>query len=293
MWASTRSTRMPWCPVRGKPWLCGTTTCEIKSGYGLEPELELKQLRAIRALSARTPVDVWPTLLAHVIPPAERHDRATFVGRFCDEVIRPAASEGLARFFDVFIEGGAYTPDEALILIAVAKACDLGIKLHVDQLSEGAGAALAAQVEALSADHLEKASTDGLKALARGGVTACILPGCRLFLGKDPWPDGRGLRDAGCEVAVATDCNPGSSMIGDLTLCGSIAATCCGLSLEEALWGMTRGGAKALGLSDRGRLVAGERADFVVVRHADWRALLYQPGAAPIGSVYVGGKAIG
>jgi imidazolonepropionase len=120
-------------------------------------------------------------------------------------------------------------------------------------------------------------------------VVATILPGCRLFLGKGPWADGRALRDAGCEVAVATDCNPGSSMIIDLGLCATLAATQCGLTLEEALWGVTRGGARALGLDDRGTLRPGTRADFVVVDHPDWRALLYSPGAPPVREVVIGG----
>ena len=150
----------------------------------------------------------------------------------------------------------------------------------------------AAEVHAVSADHLEMANPAGREALARNGVIATILPGCTLFLGKGPWPDGRALRDAGCEVAVATDCNPGSSMVADLPLCATMSATLCGLTLEEALWAITRGGAKALGLDDRGRLTKGERADFVVVDHKDWRALLYRPADAPVHSVYIDGECV-
>ena len=119
---------------------------------------------------------------------------------------------------------------------------------------------------------------------------ATILPGCGLFLGGENWPNGRALRDAGCEVAVATDCNPGSSMVADLALCATMAATQGGLSLEEAIWGITRGGAKALGLNDRGTLNVGERADFIVLEHKDWRSLLYNPAAAPIHSVFIEGQ---
>ena len=149
---------------------------------------------------------------------------------------------------------------------------------------------MAADLGALSADHLEMTSADGRKALAQAGTIATILPGCGLFLGGENWPNGRALRDAGCEVAVATDCNPGSSMVADLPLCATMAATQGGLSLEEALWGITRGGAKALDLHDRGTLRVGERADFVVLDHKDWRSLLYNPAVAPIHSVFIEGK---
>jgi len=271
----------------------GTTTCEVKTGYGLDPELELKQLAAIGRLAQKSPVDVVATVLAHVIPPAARGDRAAFVEKFCDEVLRPAAADKLAAFADVFIERGAYEPDEARTIISAAQALGLAIKLHVDQMRDGGGAALAAEVGALSADHLEHVSEEGRKTLADAGAVATILPGCKLYLGKGPWPDGRALRDAGCEVAVATDCNPGSSFITDLPLCGTMSATLCGLSFEEALWGITKGGAKALGLNDRGRLTPGERADFVVLDHADWRSLFSQPGNAPVYQVVIGGEVVG
>ena len=268
----------------------GTTTVEVKSGYGMNPEAELKQLRAAAALGGETAASVLGTVLAHVVPPERRDDCAGYVDEFGREVIRVAAAEGLASYCDVFVENVAFTPDETRNLAAVARGAGLGIKLHVDQLHDSGGAALAAELGALSADHLEMTGEPGRRALAGAGVVATILPGCALFLGTGPWPDGRALRDAGCEVAVATDCNPGSSMILDLGLCATAAATRCGLSLEEAIWGATRGGAKALGLDDRGRLVPGERADFVVLDHHDWRALLYRPGDAPVGSVFVAGK---
>jgi imidazolonepropionase len=270
----------------------GTTTAEAKSGYGMTPESELKQLRAIAALDACTPMSLVGTVLAHVIPPDRREERASYVDELIREVILVAAREGLARFCDVFVETVAFTVEETRLLAAAAREAGLGLKLHVDQLHDGGGAALAAELGALSADHLEMTAEPGRRALAAAGVVACILPGCALFLGKGPWPNGRALRDVGCEVAVATDCNPGSAMVHDLALCASIAATRCGLSLEEALWGATRGGARALGLDDRGRLVPGERGDFVVVEHADWRALLYRPGDAPIADVCVLGESV-
>lgn len=270
----------------------GTTTCEIKSGYGGTPDAELKMLRVIRQLQDRSPIDLHATVLAHVMPAEFRDRRQAYVERFCQEVIAPAAHSSLAAFADVFVEQHAFTPDEARTLCDFARDAGLGIKLHVDQLRDGAGGQLAAELGALSADHLEHTNTEGQQALANAGVVASLVPGCGLFLGKGPWPDGRALRDAGCEVAVATDCNPGTSMVFDLALCGTMAATLCGLTLEEAVWGITRGGARALGLSDRGCLRAGERADFVVVDHDDWRALFYRPGQAPIYAVARAGRVV-
>jgi len=270
----------------------GTTTLEVKSGYGLVPEQEHKHLAAIMRLAEAAPASVLATVLAHVIPAAERHDRAAFVTRFIREVLEPAAARGGVIFADVFVETGAFTADEARLIAARARELGLLLKLHVDQLREGGGAELAAELGALSADHLEHTSPTGRVALARAGTVATILPGCRFFLGHGPWPDGRALREAGCEVAVATDCNPGTSMVTDLGLCATLAATQCGLTLDEALWAVTRGGARALGLDDRGTLREGERADFVVVDHADWRAFFYTPGSPPVHSVRVAGREV-
>jgi len=269
----------------------GTTTLEVKTGYGLEPELENLQLSAIECLRETLPADtLFATVLAHVIPPHRRDNRQAYIEEFCSQVLEPAATKGQAQFCDVFVESTAYTPEECRYIAGRAQAAGLKLKLHVDQLHEGAGAALAAELNALSADHLELTSSQGRAALAKAGTIATILPGCGLFLGGDTWPDGRALRDAGCEVAIATDCNPGSSMVSDLPLCGTLGATQCGLSLEESLWAMTRGGAKALNLNDRGTLNIGERADFIVLDHKDWRSLLYNPAAAPIHSVFIRGQ---
>ena len=265
----------------------GMTTVEIKSGYGLWPEHELRMLEAVAALRERTPQDLFPTALAHVVPAGEEPD--AYVGTFVDAVLVPSAGRRLARFADVFVERGAFSPDHARRIAGVAGRLGLRMKLHVDQLHDGGGARLAAEIGALSADHLDHTSPDGARALAEAGVVATLLPGCPLFLGKGPFPDGRALRKAGCEVAVATDFNPGSSMLLDLGLVGALAATRCGLTLEEALWAITRGGARALGLEDRGCLRPGERADFVVLDTNDWRHLFYAMGHAPIHEVYIEG----
>jgi imidazolonepropionase len=264
----------------------GTTTCEIKSGYGLLPEHELRQLKVIGDLRSHTPMSLLSTVLAHVILEPE------YVEVFCEHILKPAAEHKLAQFCDVFVEEGSFTHAHAEKIALAAKACGLKLKLHVDQLHDGRGAELAARLNALSADHLEYTLEAGGRALAKAGTIATILPGCSLFLGKGPWPSGRKLRDVGCEVAIATDFNPGSSHIPDLALCGAMAATRCGLTLEEALWGITRGGAKALDLHDRGCLRIGERADFVLLNASDWRKLFYTPGSAPIRQVFIEGKSV-
>ncbi len=277
----------------------GVTTVECKTGYGLAPELERKHLDAIAAVAQSTEISILATALAHVVPaPVDGGEitaehRRDHIFRFCEEFLLPAVSvhKGLLRFLDVFVEHGAFSADEARVLAAKATSLGLSIKLHVDQFESAAGAELAAELGALSADHLEQVSASGRRALVAKNVVGTILPGCGLFLGGDNWADGRALRKAGVEVAVATDANPGSSMVTDLPLCGLLSVTQCGLTLGEALWGMTRGGARALGLLDRGSLRPGERADFVVLNSPDWRNLIY--GAAcgdTVLGVYVGGR---
>lgn len=268
----------------------GCTTVEVKSGYGLSIHDELRMLRIARTLATESPVQLRTTLLAHVVPIERRANRAGYLNEICSELIPQATAQHLADYVDVFVESGAFTPDETRVIVAAAARAGLRPKLHVDQLRDGDGAALAASLHAISADHLEYVSASGRAELARAGVVATILPGCALFLGKGPWPDGRSLRDAGCEVAVATDFNPGSSMVRDLDLCGTLAATRCGLTVQEALWGITRGGAKALGLLDRGSLAPHERADFVVLESNDWRSLLYEVGRARLHAVYIAGQ---
>ena len=270
----------------------GVTTLEIKSGYGLSAELEAKQLDAIESLAQSEQLSIVGTLLAHVIPKDRRDNREDYVSEFCSTILPNAAERDAIHYCDVFVESGAFTPEETTRIAQRAKELGLRIKLHVDQLHDGNGASLAASLGALSADHLEKTNEDGAKALAEAKTVATILPGCGLFLGGENWPNGRALRDAGCTVAVATDCNPGSSMVMDLPLCGTMAATQCGLTLEEALWGITRGGAQALGFSDRGTLRAGERADFVILDHVNWKSLFYSPAATPVHQVIIGGMTV-
>lgn len=271
----------------------GTTTVEVKTGYGMSPELELRMVETIEALKTALTQDVRGTLLAHVLPPESRHPdrRADYIDRFINDVMEPVAKRGIVDYFDCFVDRGAFTVNEARSLGVSAKELGWRLKYHVEQFEEDGGAVLCAELGALSADHLECVGHEARMLLGQAGVVTTILPGCSAFLGAG-WANGRALRDAGCEVAVATDYNPGSAHVVDLALCGGLAATQCGLSFEEALWGMTRGGAKALSLQDRGRLVPGERADFLVVNHADWRALFYHLGDAPIAAVAIEGRVV-
>ncbi|MEO0815480.1 MAG: amidohydrolase family protein, partial [Myxococcota bacterium] len=194
-------------------------------------------------------------------------------------------------YFDCFVDRGAFSPNEARSMGISAKELGWRLKYHVAQFEEDGGAALCAELGALSADHLECVGHEGRTLLGQAGVVATVLPGCSAFLGAG-WANARALRDAGCEVAIATDFNPGSAHVVDLALCGTLSASQCGLSLEEALWGVTRGGAKALDLQDRGRLVPGERADFLVLDHSDWRSVFYHLGRAPLAAVAIEGRIV-
>jgi imidazolonepropionase len=270
----------------------GVTTVEIKSGYGLSLADELKQLRVARRLGRERPVTVRTTLLAaHALPPEYREHRAAYVDLVCDEIVPAARREGLADAVDAFCEGIAFTPEETARVFAAAARHGLAVKLHADQLSDLGGAALAARHRALSADHLEHTSATGISAMAASGTVAVLLPGAFYFLRETKMPPVAGLREAGVPMAIATDLNPGSSPALSLLLMLNLACTLFRLTPEEALAGVTRHGARALGLADRGVLAAGQRADFVlwdIERPAD---LAYWIGGNPCAGIVVGGEA--
>ncbi len=189
----------------------GVTTVECKSGYGLDREHELALLQVYRTLAGTQPVRLVPTFLgAHVVPPEFHHDRAGYLALLIDDLLPQIARERLAAFCDVFVERSAFTVEEARRLLLAARVAGLGAKLHADQLSQGGGAELAAEVGAVSADHLECASESGIAAMARAGVVAVSLPLASLYLGQAPVPARRWI-EAGVAVAVATDFNPGSA----------------------------------------------------------------------------------
>lgn len=255
----------------------GVTTVEAKSGYGLRLEDELKQLRVYRRLAAgdRGP-RVVPTFLgAHTVPPDWDRPREAYVEAVAEEWVPAVAEEGLARFCDAFVEEGAFTAAEARRVLEAGRARGLAPKLHADQLSDGGGAVLAAGIGAASADHLEHVTDDGIRALARAGVVAVLLPLAGLYLGQDPAP-ARKMVDAGVAVAVATDFNPGTAPSYHLPLALTLACVRGRLTPPEALKGATLFAARAVGEEERaGSIGPGKRADFAVVDAEDVTHWLY------------------
>jgi imidazolonepropionase len=254
----------------------GVTTVECKSGYGLDRDQELRLLRVYAELGRSAAQRLVPTLLAaHVIPPEYRERRESYLRLIIDEIIPAVAGEGLARCCDVFVEPSAFSVNEARRILLAGRAARLAPKLHADQLSPGGGAELAAELGALSADHLECVTPDGIAALARAGVVAVSLPIAALYLGQRPMP-ARQLIEAGVAVAVATDFNPGSAPSWHLPLALTLACTLQRMTPAEALKGATLYAARALGLeSDIGSLEPGKAADFALVSAADPREWLY------------------
>jgi imidazolonepropionase len=253
----------------------GVTTVECKSGYGLDRDTELRLLRAYRALARRGPARIVATYLgAHVVPPEFRDRRAEYV-RLVLDLIQEVAATGLARCVDAFVEETAFTPAEAREVLCAARRAGLLAKLHADQLNDSGGAALAAEVGAVSADHLEHASAAGMAAMARAGTVAVSLPLATLYLDQPPMP-ARAFIDAGVPVAVATDFNPGSAPSAHLPLALTLACTLQRMTPAEALKGATLHAARAIGLADRvGSLEPGKAADFAIIDAPDVNHWLY------------------
>ena len=269
----------------------GVTTVEIKSGYGLDVESELRLLRCAKALAASEAVRVVPTLLAlHALPPEFSERRADYVSKIADELIPAAAEEGLADAVDAFCEGIAFTPQEVERVFKAADARGLRVKLHAEQLSNQNGSALAAKYNALSADHLEHLDEAGAKAMAKAGTVAVLLPGAFYALQEERKPPVQMLRDHGIPMAVATDCNPGTSPLLSPTLAINMACTLFGLTPEEALTGMTLNAARALGLEEEiGTIATGKSADLCVWRVESLAELGYWIGLpGPERRIYAG-----
>jgi imidazolonepropionase len=258
----------------------GCTTVEIKSGYGLDVPSELKMLEAAKALGESEKVRVVPTLLAlHALPPEHKESREQFVHLAIDEMIPAVADAGLAQAVDAFCEGIGFTPDEVRSLFEAADEHGLRVKLHAEQLSNLNGAALAAEFGALSADHLEHADEAGIEAMASAGMVAVLLPGAYYALRETRKPPVDLLRRHAVPMAVATDCNPGTSPVLSPTLMLSMACTLFGLTPEEALAGMTVHAAKALGLEKEvGTISTGKAADLCVWRVSRPAELAYWIG---------------
>ncbi len=270
----------------------GTTTAEAKSGYGLTLDDELKQLRAIRSAAADHPVDLVPTLLAaHEIPPEHRDTRQRYVDLVCDEIVPAAAEAGLARFCDVFCERGVFSPEESRRVLLAGKEHGLRPRLHADEFVDSGGAELAAELGALSADHLVAASERGIEAMAATGVTAVLLPGTSFFLMKHTWAPARRLVEAGVPVALATDCNPGSSHTESMPMVFVLAVYELGLSIEEALVAVTLNAACCLGLGEEvGTIEEGKRADLVLLSEPSLFHLAYHFGGNPVAAVVKDGR---
>jgi imidazolonepropionase len=261
----------------------GVTTVEIKSGYGQEPESELRMLRVARRLGESPSVDVRATLLAaHVLPEEYEGRRDDFLEMVREEMIPRAVTEGLADAIDAFCEDIAFSVEECREVLEVGRRAGLRIHLHADQLTDGGGASLAAGLGALSADHLEYASRDGVGAMARAGTVAVLLPGAFFFIRETHPPPVPALRESGVPMAVATDLNPGSSPLNSILLAMSMACTLFGLTPEEAFRGVTVNAARALGLEgDRGSLEEGKKADLALWEIGHPRELSYWIGANP------------
>jgi imidazolonepropionase len=271
----------------------GVTTVEIKSGYGLDTANERKLLVAARTLAAACGVEIRTTLLAaHTVPPEFADRRAAYVDLICREMVPALAKERLADAVDAFCETIGFTPDETRRVFAAARAAGLAVKLHADQLSDSGGAALAAEFGALSADHLEYASEGGLAAMARAGTVAVLLPGAFYALRETRVPPIAAMRALGVPLAVATDCNPGTSPVTSLLLMLNMACTLFGLTPAEALAGATRHAARALGLADRGVLAAGMRADLVLWDIAEPAELSYRIGGNPCAGLVRSGSVV-
>jgi len=269
----------------------GVTTVEIKSGYGLSLDDERKQLFAARALAEQRKVTVSTTFLgAHSLPPEAGGDKDAYIDKVCREMIPAIAREKLADAVDGFCETIAFSPEQIARVFEAAKAHGLGVKLHADQLSNSGGAALAARFGALSADHLEHTGEAGIAALAKAGSVAVLLPGAFYFLRETKLPPVDLLRRHRVPIALATDCNPGTSPLTSILLVMNMGATLFRLTVEECLAAVTREAARALGRADIGTLEAGKRCD-LAIWDIEWPAeLVYRMGFNPPRQRVFGGE---
>jgi imidazolonepropionase len=259
----------------------GVTAIEIKSGYGLDAASEARQLRAARRLGAERAVDVVTTFLgAHALPP-EAADKDAFIETVI-AMLPALARDRIADAVDAFCEGIAFSPAQVARVFAAAKAAGLPVKLHADQLSNLHGARLAAEHGALSADHLEYTDEEGAAALARAGTVAVLLPGAFYMLRETQLPPVAALRRHGARIAIATDCNPGTSPLTSLLLTMNMAATLFRLTVDECLAGVTRNAARALGRTDIGTLAAGRQCDLAIWDIQRPAELVYRIGFNPL-----------
>jgi imidazolonepropionase len=268
---------------------CGVTLCEVKTGYGLWPEAELRLLRLVRAAAESAhPVAVSPTYLCHVPPPElSPGERPRFIAALADSL--PTAAGLSAESMDVYCDAGAFTLAETEALLTAGRAAGLRLRCHAEQFTFTGAAALAARLGAASVEHIEEIDEAGIAALAAAGVVANLLPGAALTL-RLRWPDARRLAAAGVRVALGTDCNPGSSYSESPALMMTLGCTQMGMSAAEAFLGVTRHAAHALGARDAGRLSAGARGDLVVWDVERYREVCQHFGVPLVERVYRGGR---
>ena len=228
----------------------GTTTIEAKSGYGLTLEDEIKSLEVIRDLNQKSTIDVVSTFMGAHDFPLEINNKNDYMSLICNEMIPEVAGRNLAEFCDVFCEKGYFNHEQTRKICNSAKENNLKIKLHVDEFEDFNGAYLAGELKAVSADHLMKSNSKGLIHMAKNGVVATILPGTTLFLGLDTYANGKKMIEAGCDIALASDYNPGSCTIYSIPIIMALSCLYCGLSIEEAFKGVTYNAAKAINMQD-------------------------------------------
>ncbi len=268
----------------------GVTTVEVKSGYGLDTETELRMLRVARQIADQRPITVRTSFLgAHAVPPEYTGDPDGYIDNVAIPALRAAHEEGLVDAVDGFCEGIAFDTAQIRRVFDTARWLDLPVKLHAEQLSHMGGTALAAEYGALSADHVEYATADDAQALAGSGSVAVLLPGAFYTLRETQMPPVQAFRDAGVPIALATDCNPGSSPLASLLLTLNMGCTLFRLTPEEALAGITQHAARALGLTDRGSLAPGQRADLAIWDVHDPAELSYRIGFNPLHARMFGG----
>jgi len=272
----------------------GVTTIEAKSGYGLSLKDEMKILKVMRALQEAHPVDIVPTFLgAHTVPREFRNNRAIYVEMVIKEMIPNIAQEGLAEFCDVFCEEKAFSLKESREILEAGKRYGLKPKIHADQLTPGGGAELAAEVGAISAEHLEYISPTGIEKMAEKGVTAVLLPGASFFLSMTKLPPAREMIEKGVKVALATDLNPGSSMTESLTLIMTMGCTMFRMTPKEVIQATTIHGAKSIGMETQmGSLDIGKKADVIILDIPNYKYLPYHFGVDHVETVIKGGKIV-
>ena len=274
--------------------LSGTTTVEAKSGYGLNLEDEIKQLEALRDLAALHPVEIVPTFMgAHEVPPEYRERREDWIRLLTDEIVPEVARRGLAEFFDVFSEPGVFSIEETRRLVEAAQAAGFKIKIHADEFVSQGGAELAAEVGAVSAEHLIAVSDDGIARLGASPTAAILLPGVPFFLMMTKRAPARRLVEAGAAVALASDFNPGSSHLSSMPFVLQLGVFTLGLTVEEAIMACTGNAAYAIGRHDSvGSLEAGKKMDLILCDIPDHVSLAYEAGRNPVRTVVKNGKVV-